>query len=346
MRANGVRTVVRSESLSVVGLVEVIAHIPRIYGEYRKLAAEARREKPDLAILTDSSGFHLKVAGKLAEMGIPIAYLIAPQAWAWRQGRVKKMRRTIRRLFCIFPFEEKFFSDRGVPTTFIGHPLARTIGPSCARADFLARHGLSASQPVVVLLPGSRSGEIRRHMPHLIDCARILRYKIGAQMVWAAPAGFDLDHADPTFRERISASSIQLIVGETWDAIAHSDLAIAASGTVTMEAALLGTPMVTFYRVTQVSWLLGKLLVKTPFYAMVNLIAGRKIVPELMQNEVTGNLLAEAALPLLQNPDLRDRMRLDLKAVAVSLETGEDPMRKAAKAIWDEFLGDVGTCVS
>ena len=337
---------VRSESLSVVGLVEVVAHIPRIYGEYRRLTAEAAREKPDLAILTDSSGFHLKVAGTLAKLGIPVAYLIAPQAWAWRQGRVKQMRRTIRRLFCIFPFEEIFFSERGVPTTFIGHPLARIIAPSSPRAEFFAKHGLSPEKPLVVLLPGSRTGEIRRHLPYLIDFANTMRAKTDAQMVWAAPREFDLDAIGPTFRERISASSIQLIVGETWDAIAHSDLAMAASGTVTMEAALLGAPMVTFYRVTALSWLLGKLLVKTPFYSMVNLIAGRTIVPELMQNKVTGQFLAETALPLLERPELREQMRRDLKAVAASLETGEDPMRKAAKAIWDEFFGDVGTCLS
>ena len=169
LRASGVRTVVDAASLAVVGLLEVVAHIPRIYGEYRKLLAAAREEKPDLAILTDSPDFHLRVARRLARAGVPVVYLVAPQAWAWRKGRLKAMRRTLRRLLCIFPFEEAFFPRAGVAATYIGHPLAGLVGPSLSREEFFRKHGLAAGRPLIAVLPGSRRGEAARHLPALLD---------------------------------------------------------------------------------------------------------------------------------------------------------------------------------
>ena len=172
LRAAGVRTVVDAASLAVVGLVEVVSHIPRIYGEYRKLLAEARQQKPDLAILTDSPDFHLRVARKLHQQGVPVVYLVAPQAWAWRQGRVRQMRRTLQRLLCIFPFEEEFFNSHGVPTTYIGHPLAGLVRPALTRGEFFRKHRLAAERPLVTVLPGSRRGEAARHLPALVDAVR------------------------------------------------------------------------------------------------------------------------------------------------------------------------------
>ena len=262
-------------------------HIPRIYGEFRKLVRAARTERPDIAILTDSPDFHLRLARKLHAEGIPVVYLIAPQAWAWRQGRVKTMRRTIRQLLCIFPFEETFFQQYGVPTTFIGHPLARIVKPSLTRAEFCEKFGLSSSDRFVVLLPGSRHGEVARHMPYLLDAAKRIQRPPPVRFLLALPAGFGAENT--TFWEPVQAASIQVIEGHTWDALAQAELALAASGTVTIEAAMLGTPMVTFYRVNALSWILGRWLVKAPFLSMVNLVAGRRIVPELIQgDEMTG----------------------------------------------------------
>ena len=160
LRAAGVRTVVDAASLAVVGLVEVVSHIPRIYGEYRKLLAAAAAVRPDLAILTDSPDFHLRVARKLHRQGIPVVYLVAPQAWAWRKGRVREMCRTIARLLCIFPFEEEFFTRHGVRTTYIGHPLAGLVRPSLSRDEFFRKHRLAAERPLITVLPGSRRGRI------------------------------------------------------------------------------------------------------------------------------------------------------------------------------------------
>ena len=253
MREAGARTVVDAASLAVVGLVEVVRHIPRIYGEYRKLLAAAREDPPDLAILTDSPDFHLRLAGRLKAAGIPVVYLVAPQVWAWRRGRLGQMRRVIDRLLCIFPFEETFFRSNNIPVTYIGHPLAALVRPSMSKADFFKKHRLPLDRPLVVVLPGSRRGEAARHLGTLLEAVNRL-YQFQATN-FLLPASATTGAA--FFRERIHGAPIQVIEGETWDAIAHADLALAASGTVTVEAALLGTPMVAFYKVSPVSWFLG-----------------------------------------------------------------------------------------
>ncbi|MBC8165221.1 MAG: lipid-A-disaccharide synthase [Bryobacteraceae bacterium] len=328
MEAAGVEPVIHASSLSVVGLVEVVAHIPRIYGEFRKLVKAAEQRRPSVAILTDSPDFNLRLAKKLKSAGIPVIYLVAPQVWAWRQHRVGKMRHLIDHLLCIFPFEEKWFRERGVNATYIGHPLTHIARTKGSREDFFGRHKLDRNRPLVVLLPGSRVGEVSRHLPVVAEAAARLTE---AQCILATPPGFSSRAGASFFRERIPASSIQIVEGETSDALAHSDVAIAASGTVTVEAAVLGTPMVTFYKVSPVSWALGRRLVKVPFLTMVNIIAGRKIVPELMQSEATGERIAAETSALLRDPVARETMKRDLADVKDALCTQEHPMSNAAR---------------
>lgn len=334
MRQAGVRDVVRSESLAVVGLVEVLAHIPRIWREYRKLLAAMRRERPDIAILTDSPDFHLRVARHAARRGIPVVYFVAPQVWAWRKDRLPLMRRVLTRLLCIFPFEEKFFQDQGIAASYIGHPLANRIAPSMSRDAFLRDYDVPADRPLIALLPGSRRGEAARHLPYLLDAADRIAKAHGATFVLPASVTTGrIFFEERIFRERNSAASIKIIEGKSWDALAYCDLALAASGTVTVEAALLGTPMVTFYRVTRLSWWIGKALVRVPFYTMVNLIAGRLIVPELMQGRMTGPALAEEAGALLGDPRRLAEMRGGLREVADLLRSGGDAIERAAEEI-------------
>jgi lipid-A-disaccharide synthase len=329
MRKAGVRTVIDAGSLAVVGIVEVIAHIPRIYCEYRKLLTFALENRPNLAILTDSPDFHLRLAAKLQAAGIPVIYLVAPQVWAWRQGRLSRMRKVINHLLCIFPFEERFFSDNNIPVTYIGHPLTTMVRTSMSRAEFFKKHRLPPDRPLVVVLPGSRRGEAARHLETLLEAVDRLYQNQAASFL--LPASVTTGAA--FFRERIGRAPIQVVEGETWDAIGHADLALAASGTVTVEAALLGTPMVTYYRVSPVSWFLGRRLVKVPFLSMVNLVAGRKIVPELMQSEFTGERLAQEATRILENEAIRRQMKTDLAEVAARLSIGSDPMDRAVSTI-------------
>jgi lipid-A-disaccharide synthase len=328
LRAGGVETVVDAASLAVVGLVEVIAHIPRIHGEYRKLVAEALRRRPDVAILTDSPDFHLRVARRLHRAGIPVVYLVAPQAWAWRKGRIPAMRRTLRRLLCIFPFEEQFFRAEGVAATYIGHPLAGLVKPSVSRDEFFRKHRLDPARPLIAVLPGSRRGESARHLPALEDAAGRLYRDQAVHLI--LPASVTTGKA--FFEERLGRSPIRVIEGQSWDVMAHADLALAASGTVTVEAALLGTPMVTFYKVTGTSWILGKMLVRVPYYSMVNLIAGRLVAPELMQDAMTGEALAREAQKLLGDAEARERMKQGLAEVRAALTFSPGGLRPAAVA--------------
>jgi lipid-A-disaccharide synthase len=333
---------VDAASLAVVGLLEVVAHIPRIYGEYRKLLAAAGEEKPDLAILTDSPDFHLRVARRLDGRGVPVVYLVAPQVWAWRRRRLGTMRRTLRRVLCIFPFEEAFFTREGVMATYIGHPLAGLVGPSMSREEFFRKHGLVEGRPLIVVLPGSRRGEAARHLPAVLEAVERLSREQALNVI--LPASVTTGAA--FFRERMGTSPVRVIEGESWDAMAHADLALAASGTVTVEAALLGTPMVTFYKVTPPSWIAGKLLVRVPFYSMVNLIAGRSVVPELMQSRMTGETIAREARRLLQDPGARAEMKAGLAEVREKLSQAgmpgpEGAPRRAAAIIQEIVEGQV-----
>ena len=338
MQEAGVRTVVDSASLAVVGLTEVLRHIPRIYKEYRKLCYSARQEKPDLAILTDSPDFHLRVARKLTNQGIPVVYLVAPQVWAWRKRRIRTLRRNVRKLFCIFPFEEHFFQEHGVAAVYIGHPLARLVKPRLSREQFLKKHRIPADRPIVVLLPGSRRGEIARHMPAVVGAVNLLYKRMAITFILAAPHGSQERFGPNFYLDMLGPTPVKLIEGETWDAIAASDVALAASGTVATEAAMLGTPMVTFYRVAGLTYSLGKPLVDVPFYTMVNLIAGRRVVPELIQHDCTAERLADEVERLLASPEERERMKTGLMGVRDALVTEEDPMERVAREL-DQWLG-------
>jgi len=340
MQAAGVRPIIDQRSIAVVGLVEVVAHIPRIWRQFRKLVRAIPVERPDVAVLTDAPDFHLRLAKKLKRAGVPVVYLIAPQAWAWREGRVKTLRATVDRLLCIFPFEEEFFNSRGVPATYIGHPLARIVKPALSRTELCAKAQIPGDSRIVVLLPGSRHGEVERHLPYLMEAAESIRLSQKIAFLIALPAGFDAENS--SFWQRVGAASIQrisgrVIEGHTWDALAQAEVALAASGTVTIEAAMLRAPMVTFYRVNALSWILGRWMVKAPFLSMVNLVAERKIVPELIQHEMTPAKMAEAALRLLEDETARERMRADLSEVARKLSSERDPMEIAAEWVVHVF---------
>lgn len=337
LQAAGVEPIIDAASLAVVGLAEVVGHLPRIYREYRRLCRYAREHPPLGALLADSPDFHLRLARQLKERGIPVYYLVAPQVWAWRQGRVKVIRELVDHLFCLFPFEEEWFRARGVNATYIGHPLAYLAKVKSSHSEFLERYSLPGNRRMLVLLPGSRTGEAARHLPTLLEAVRELQKRFTLTVVLATPKGFSKAAATERFREPIAALSIQVIENDTWDCIGHADLALAASGTVTVEAAVLGTPMVTFYRVNSLSWLAGRRLVKVPFLSMVNLIAERQIVPELIQHDMTVPNIVRAAEELLTDGAKADRMRQDLAAVRTSLTSEGNPLERAGEIISDSL---------
>ncbi len=333
LRKEGLRTVIRTEDLAVVGLFEVVSHIPRIYRRFRRLVSAVRAERPQLAILTDAPDFHLRLAKKLHALKIPVMYYVAPQVWAWRKGRLKTMRRLIDHLLVIFPFEEEFFSSHRVSATFVGHPLADHVKVSTERDSFFARHGLDTNKRLVALLPGSRRGESLRHLPALEDAVSELSTQADLQFI--LPASVTTGKA--FFDENWTGQRVTIVAGETRDAVGHADLALVASGTATIETALLGTPMVTFYRLSWASYWLAKMLVDVPFYSMVNLLAGRAVIPELIQHDCNGKKLAAEATRLLQQETERCRMVEALAEIKEKLRAGVPAAERAAEVICEQY---------
>jgi lipid-A-disaccharide synthase len=296
MRAAGVETVVDYAEVSVVGITEVLKRLPSLRQAMARLVDEAHRRRPPLAILTDFPGFHLRLARKLFPMGIRNIYYICPQFWAWRPWRANLVRRRFALALCIFQFEEQFYRDAGVTVRFIGHPLVGNVRASMPTAEFCKQYQLDPSKPIVTILPGSRRGEIGYHGPVLGEAVAQLKASVpNIQVVVAVAPGVQRTELEGSF----SASPVKFVAGATYDALAAADLAIVSSGTATVEAALLGKPMIVIYKLSPMTARLAKPLVRTKFFSMVNLIAGRDVVPELIQDDFTSDRVVAEATSLL-----------------------------------------------
>ena len=319
MAAAGVGLVADYHEVAVVGIAEVLHKIPAVIAVQNRLKREAQRRNAALAILVDSPGTHLGVARRLKQIGVPVGYFIGPQVWAWRAGRVRIVKRRVARMVVIFPFEEKIYRDAGVPVDFVGHPLVDVVKPTMTRAEFIARHNLDPGRPIVTILPGSRPNEIAQNYPRVIQACERLAKSANVQFVHAAAPGLSAEffarYAQPTIE-------IRRVEGATYDALAAADCAIVASGTATIEAALLGTPMVVIYRVTPTSAFILRRMVRTPFFSMVNLIAGRRVVPELIQDDFTPAAVETEVRRLLDPPAARDEMKSGLAEVRAKLGPG------------------------
>jgi lipid-A-disaccharide synthase len=326
MRAAGCDTVVDAKDLSVVGISEIVSHLPKIYGLFHKLIAEADKRRPDLAIVIDSPAFNWRVARQMRKRGVPVVYYVCPQFWAWRQGRVRLLRKYVNKALVIFPFEEKFYRDRGVDATFVGHPLADLCPPSTDRESFAAMYKLDAAKPWVTLMPGSRMKEVRMNLPTILESAS----KLGSGYEFLLPIAPTLDRS---FLESLIARHPVHLVPDALSALAHSRAGIIASGTATVEAAMMGTPFVMVYRVSPLTYLLGRSRIKVPHFAMVNLIAGREVVPELVQHDLTAEKVVAGIKKILPDGAPRERMIAGLAEVRTSLRgSSTDPLHAADRA--------------
>jgi lipid-A-disaccharide synthase len=297
MRAAGVETVVDYREVSVVGITEVLKQLPSLRRAMATLVQEARRRRPTLAILTDFPGFHLRLARKLSPLGIRNVYYICPQFWAWRPWRANLVRRRFAQALCIFPFEEKFYRDAGVAVQFIGHPLVGHVHASMSREQFCKKQGLNPDKPIVTILPGSRGGEIAYHAPVLGEALTRLRaHTPDVQVIVAVAPSVNRKELEALLPAN---DAVRFVADATYDALAAADLAIISSGTATIEAALLGKPMIVIYKLSPMTARLAKPLVRTKFFSMVNLIAGRAVVPELIQDDFTAGRVADEAAALL-----------------------------------------------
>jgi lipid-A-disaccharide synthase len=320
MRAAGCDTVVDAKDLAVVGISEIVSHLPKIYSLFHQLIAEADRRRPDLAIVIDSPAFNWRVARQMRKRGIPVVYYVCPQFWAWRQGRVRLLRKYIDKALVIFPFEEKFYRDRGVDATFVGHPLADLSPPAITRDVYASSYKLDAAKPWITLMPGSRMKEVRMNLPTILESVS----KLGSGYDFLLPVAPTLDRS---FVEAliVGRHSIRL-VSDALPALAHSRAGIIASGTATVEAAMMGTPFVMVYRVSALTYLVGRSRVKVPHFAMVNLIAGKEIVPELVQHDFTAANVVARLGEIVPDGQARDTMVEGLAAVRTLLR-GPNPDR-------------------
>ena len=313
MRAAGCDTVVDSKDLAVVGITEILAHLPKIWRLFHKLIAETDRRKPDLAVVIDSPAFNWRVARQMHKRGIPVVYYVAPQFWAWRQGRVRLLRDYVNKALVIFPFEEKFYRDRGVDATFVGHPLAGLPKPQVSRETYASQHKLDPNKNWITLMPGSRVKEVRMNLPTMLQAAD----KLGASYEFLLPVASTLN---PQLLNSLLGGNANVdLVPDTLPALALSRAGIIASGTATVEAALMNLPFVMVYRVSPLTYFLGKSRVKVPHFAMVNLIAEREVVPELVQHDFTVEKIVARMTEIIPDGRTRENMLAGLAEVRARL---------------------------
>jgi lipid-A-disaccharide synthase len=325
--AAGGRLIDDYRGLSATGLTEAIPKIPRSLAALGRLTSAARRQPPDVCVVIDFPDFNFRLAGRLRRLGVPIVYYIGPQFWAWRRGRLETMRTLADQVLVIFPFEKPLYEEAGLPVEFVGHPLVDLVDRSTDRAGFLARAGLAPDARTIGLLPGSRPNEVARILPDLLRAAALIRQRVSRTQFVVARAPALPDHL---FRDATGIARV--VAGETDAVLETADLALTASGTATVQAALHDTPMVIVYRVSRLTYRLGRRFVLVDTFGMVNLIAGRTIVPELIQDSFTPEAVADQAVQLLTDAARVAQIREGLGDVRRRLG-GPGASRRAAEAI-------------
>lgn len=327
MEAAGLERIVRAEDVAVMGLTEVVRHLPQIYREYRKLKRTIRAQRPAVAVLIDSPEIHLRLAKEFHRLGIPVIYFVSPQLWAWKKHRIRLVQRYVKRMAVIFPFEQRFYRERGVDAEFVGHPLAELPLPAVGRAEFAESNGLDPAKTWIGLLPGSRAREIDAHLPEMLKAARILAETGGANEGYE----FILPLA-PTLKteqrltvarqvEQLGRGLVVRLVDDARGTMRYARASIVASGTATVEAALMGNPFIVVYRVSPVTYAIAKRMVKVPHVAMANLIAGRRVVPELIQNDFTAAKCVQYLRRLIPESPDRQSMMQELANVGDALRS-------------------------
>ncbi|MFH1680691.1 MAG: lipid-A-disaccharide synthase, partial [Candidatus Eisenbacteria bacterium] len=303
---------------SVLGFSEVAARVPFFLRALSRMRKEMRARRPSAAVLIDFPGFNLRLARAAAAESIPVVYYVSPQVWAWGFGRVRVLRRLARIVLVILPFEERIYREHGVPVRFVGHPLVDIARPTGSPEKFRARHGILEGRKIIGLFPGSRPQEVTRLLPVMIETVR----RLGVEGYPVEPLIGGAPTLDDSAFRRIAGAGARLLRGETYDLLGASELSLVASGTMTVEAACIGTPMAILYRVSPISWFIGKRIVRVPHVGMVNLLAGERLVPEFLQNEATAERVLPVVREWLERPELLDAIRARLHAVRETLGEG------------------------
>ena len=328
MKDAGMELLRHIREMSFLGFSEVIKHLPLIRQIMNELTEWIETNRPETVVLIDYPGFNLRLAKKAKKLGCRVVYYISPQIWAWGAGRIKKISRLVDHMIVVFPFEEKIYRSAGIKVDFVGHPILEGLKSELSRDEFFEKHGLKSDKSLVGLLPGSRIQEVEKLYLPMIEAAELMKKEL--------PALQTVTGVSPTLNEKmysIIETGKDLEHSKTaYDVMQHSDLLFVASGTATLESACLGTPMIIVYKVSPVSWFLGKMLVKLKNIGLVNIVAGEQIVPEILQSEVTATRLASEGLSLLEDKTLMEDTRKRLVMVKDSLgKTGAS--QRAAELI-------------
>lgn len=331
LAARGVELLYDAREVSVMGITEVLPRIPRILQVLKGLARAAAERRPDIAILVDIPDFNLRLAKKLKALGVPVAYYVSPMIWAWRRGRVRTIKRLVDRMLCILPFEEEFYRDAGVSARYVGSPVVEQVPAPASPTDFRERLGLNRDAPTLALLPGSRMSEVRRLLPTMVDAAkRLSAERPGLQVV--VPVAPTIPREEVVSRFEGSGLSPILVEGRAPEVVGASDAAVVASGTAVLEAGLMQRPLVVVYRVSLITYWVGRLMLKVAFVSLVNLLAGRRVVPELLQGDMTPERIAEEVRRVWTPGAPREEMLRGLAEVRGRLgETGA--ATRAAEAV-------------
>jgi len=329
LEAQGAHLIAHARDLAVVGLFEILGHLRRLRGILGAVLEDVDRHPPDLAVLVDYAGFNLRLGQRLHARGVPVAYYVSPQVWAWRRGRVRTIREIVSRMLVIFPFEEALYREAGVPVSFVGHPLVDLVEPVPDPGGFLRSAGLDPSRPVIGILPGSRAQEVRHNLPPLAGAVRLLaRRRPDIQFALALAPGL----GSLLFEKALEGLPVVCLEGHTHSLMGSATVGLVASGTATVEAALMELPMVVVYRLSPVTYALGRPFVNVPHYAMANLIAGRRVVKELIQKEFTPEAVAAETLALLEDAEGRAALKGALREVRSRLG-GPGASARAARMV-------------
>ncbi len=307
MAEEGVRLLYSVEDLALVGFFEIITHIPRLKRIFNHLEKETQRSNPVAAVLIDSPDFNLRLAKRLKKLSIPVLYYVSPTVWAWRRRRLKVIKKTVEKMLLIFPFEEKIYKQNSIPAIYIGHPLKERVKFSLSRENFLKKHTLDSEKITILILPGSRKSEVKYHMPTLIQAIEKIKREFDAQFLLLLAENLEEDQVTSVIPPHLD--KLKILRQDGYEALAYSDMALSSCGTANLEAALLGTPVVSFYRISPLSYHLGVRFVKIKNYSIVNILAGEKVIPELIQRHFTAENLLRETRRILGSETVRSEMR-------------------------------------
>src|SRR5262252_3858607 len=326
MRNAGVELEGDISKTAVVGPFEALSSLGILYSVFRRLSDRVEAEPPSAAVLIDFPDFNLRLAKRLKHAGVPVVYYVSPQVWAWREGRVKQIQQLVNKMLVILPFEEEIYRKAGVDVEFVGHPLIDMVKATKSKEEFCDDHGIDPRKTIVALLPGSRRKEVRFVLPTMCEAAvLILAKKPDAQFVLPLASGLDRKFV----QEMIRSVPVKVIANDTYNAVRYARAAIVASGTATLETALLGTPEVIVYRISQATWMLGKFLLRVRLFGIVNIILGEEVVPELFPDKMTPQAVSQTAIRLMVDVWIQSRIRANYEKLRRQLGSGNVAERVA-----------------